>query len=401
MRRGRPTPLRPALLVVAGLAATLWLAGGTVGAYRYVHRYSLYRGFPPPATPAGVAAGTTRVIRFWSPALRSHQEYLVYLPPHYRRLAARGRRFPVLYLLHAPPGRPDGFLKAGAMGVREDVGVARHRLRPMLMVIPYGKTRAYGDDTEWADAGAGPYERFVLDVVHDVDHRFATLRDRQHRAIAGLSEGAYGALNVGLHHLATFSIVQSWSGYFVQTPTAAFAGATREQLAANSPAEYLPALRPAIRRLGLRAFLYQGTEEEQPPALMTSFARQLHAAGAEVGYGLYPGGHDWGLWRRQVPHMLRLASRWFGQRPRGGQRAGLQALGETPAQARRDRERLVRELLRFCYAERLPPGVRRPNICAKRGIRPIPGRRYHGPIPRALRRHHPPARRAAPVRSAA
>jgi hypothetical protein len=33
-----------------------------------------------------------------------------------------------------------------------------------------------------------------------------------------------------------------------------------------------------------------------------------------VRWGFFPGGHDWGLWRRQTPHMLRVASRWFSTR---------------------------------------------------------------------------------------
>jgi S-formylglutathione hydrolase FrmB len=33
------------------------------------------------------------------------------------------------------------------------------------------------------------------------------------RAIGGLSEGGYGAINIALHHPREFSVVESWSGY--------------------------------------------------------------------------------------------------------------------------------------------------------------------------------------------
>jgi hypothetical protein len=51
-------------------------------------------------------------------------------------------------------------------------------------------------------------------------------------------------------------VFESWSGYFTQTPTGVFGGATPALLDANSPAAYVRALAPRIRRLGLCAWLY-------------------------------------------------------------------------------------------------------------------------------------------------
>jgi hypothetical protein len=50
-------------------AAAVWLAVGGVGVYRYVDRYSLYRGFPAPVTPAGVPRGRVMHVYFRSRAL--------------------------------------------------------------------------------------------------------------------------------------------------------------------------------------------------------------------------------------------------------------------------------------------------------------------------------------------
>ena len=108
--------------------------------------------------------------------------------------------------------------------------------------------------------------------MSDVDHRFATIPDRAHRGIGGDSEGGYGAVNVALHHLGVFSVIQGWSAYFTQTPTGPFTGATPAALRANSPAAYVDSLAPAIHRLGLRAWLYQGRTEPTNPAFMRSFA---------------------------------------------------------------------------------------------------------------------------------
>jgi enterochelin esterase-like enzyme len=305
----------PRRRTLVALVVAAWLVGGLSAGYAYVHSYVLRRGFPALTTPAGIARGTIRKVRFYSPAIGRENSYLVYLPPGYARQAAAGRRFPVVYMLHGSPGAANAFTRIDAIDVRLNTLIARHRIRPLIAVMPAGQ-QGLSVDNEWANAGAGRWEDFVLNVVHNVDRRFATIANRRHRALAGLSEGAYGALNIGLHHLGLFSVIESWSGYFVQTPTGPFRAATAAQLAANSPADYVPALARRIHRLGLRAWLLQGRTDWRSPTEIQAFARELHAAGADVRVGFFPGGHDWGLWRAQTPRMLIAVDRWFRQRPR-------------------------------------------------------------------------------------
>lgn len=308
-----PLPRRPgaARRALPALAVTAWLAVGLLGTFRYVDGYWLFRGFPPPRTPAGLAPGTRTTLRFFSPALNHAREADVYLPPGYAREAAAGRRFGVVYLLHGHPGQPAQLFRIGAAGTVADTLIAHGRLAPLILVVPSGRSAGFGTKTEWADAGAGRFEHYLLDVVRATDRRFATVPDRGHRVLAGLSEGGYGAANVVLHHLSTFGALQSWSGYFTPAAKGPFAGASQATLDANSPARYVPGLSGSIRRLGLRAFVYQGAGQRTGTTAIRAFAAELRGAGAQVGLGIYRGGHDWGLWRRQMPHMLELAGRWF------------------------------------------------------------------------------------------
>ena len=92
---------------LAGLAGAAVIAVGIVGVYRYVENYWLYRGFAPPHDAAFVKTpGATERFYLPSRALGGRRQPVdVYLPPGYR--SHPDRRYPVMYLLHGFPGRPD------------------------------------------------------------------------------------------------------------------------------------------------------------------------------------------------------------------------------------------------------------------------------------------------------
>ncbi|HEX8976961.1 MAG TPA: alpha/beta hydrolase-fold protein [Solirubrobacteraceae bacterium] len=288
------------------LVALAVLVTGLDGAYRYWESYYQYRGFAPVRLIKGAAPGRRLWVHFYSKALHRNYDYLIYLPPHYD---PAHHRYPVYYLLHGSPGRPQVFTSIAGMGTRMDNLVRRHRMAPMILVFPDGRINgSINSDSEWANTSAGRYESYVIDVVHNVDQRFATEAKRSARVIAGFSAGAYGAANIALHHPNVFGNLQAWSGYYRQTRTGVFANATAQQLAANSPAQYVSGLRGPLSANPLRAFLFTGRDDNASPQV-APMALALARAGARVTYALYKGGHDWQLWHAQVNRMLIMASR--------------------------------------------------------------------------------------------
>ncbi len=290
---------------MVGITVALAVAG-LIGAYRYWESYYQHRGFTNVAYLPHARRGTLRTVRFYSPALRRESDYLVYLPAGYGHA---GRRYPVYYLLHGSPGRPEVFLGIAGLPVRMDNLISRHRMRPMILVFPDGRIGGSTySDSEWANTPAGNYASYVIDVVNDVDQRFATRADRRDRVIAGFSMGAYGATNIMLHNPGTFGALQSWSGYYIQTRSGVFAHADDATLADNSPLDYVRRLRRRLHRDPLRAFLFVGRDDNVSPQTQP-MAHALAAAGGSVSYALYPGGHDWELWHAHLNQMLMLASR--------------------------------------------------------------------------------------------
>ncbi len=290
-----------------GLLAAAWLIVGLFGAGSYLGDYVRFRGFAPPRDPPGVSVGRVERVRFYSPAVRAWKYYLIYTPPGYRAAAARGERFPVLYLLHGGPSIPEDYIRIGAVAVTYDIELDGHRVRPMLIVMPYGRMHAGPPDTEWSNTREGRYEDLVLDAVHAVDTQWPTRADRRHRMLAGFSTGAYAAANITLHHLAVFGSFESWSGYFVEDRKAAFKTEPEANVLRNSPALYVSSLRPELRRFPVIASLYQGRQDHEK-SYMIAFAQRLRVAGSQATYAFYRGKHSWRLWRYRMKYELRYAS---------------------------------------------------------------------------------------------
>jgi enterochelin esterase-like enzyme len=216
-------------------------------------------------------------------------------------------RFPVLYLLHSAVGSPDGMIRTQHVQEILRRQIAAGRAHPMLLVFPDGRVPGVTSDSEFANTGLGRYMDAVVETIHAVDRRWSTISDRRARMLAGISTGGYAAANICLHHLPLCGGFESWSGYFVQTRDFPFTNEPVSTLKSNSPASYVERLRAQLNRLPTWGFAYQGTQDHTRSAIVT-FMRRFRDAGGHGTHALYPGGHGWGLWRRQLPHMFQWAS---------------------------------------------------------------------------------------------
>jgi enterochelin esterase family protein len=150
---------------------------------------------------------------YWSDALGVLRRILVYTPPGYDRGA--GRAYPVLYLLHGTTDTEESWLSAGRANFILDALIDAGQARPMIVVMPYG--RAYPATNR--EAGSLGYVenmvRFQDDllglIVPYVDAHFGTEKNREGRAIAGLSGGGGETLYIGLNNLDQFAWICGFS----------------------------------------------------------------------------------------------------------------------------------------------------------------------------------------------
>lgn len=109
-----------------------------------------------------------------------------------------------VYLLHGYAGNARSWItmKPELPAIADEKG--------MLFICPDGQNSWYWDSPK--NSGSC-YETFVAtELVAYTDARYATLKDRKARAIAGLSMGGHGALWLSIRHKDIFGAAGSMSG---------------------------------------------------------------------------------------------------------------------------------------------------------------------------------------------
>ncbi len=240
---------------------------------------------------------------FPSKALRDRLSLEIYLPPGYAR---SGARYPVIYFLHGLPASPYAFRSLRAFEAALDRTGGR-----AILVVPQG-ARDGDSDPEYLDWGSGRNWETAIgsELPRYVDGHFRTVADRRGRALVGLSAGGYGAVILALHHLDSYSVIESWSGYFHPTNPSGTAALDLGSAAANRRASahsFVSSLRRAFRRRPTFFAFYVGRGDARFRAENRRLHRELAAARVPHEFELYRGGHEQTLWKRHAVTWLRLA----------------------------------------------------------------------------------------------
>jgi enterochelin esterase-like enzyme len=251
------------------------------------------------------AAATAAVLResrdldeqFRSVALNGAVHARVVLPPGYAR---SGKRYPVVYFLHGLPATSTSYRG------NDWLIDALERAGPAILVIPQG-ARSGDGDPEYLNWGAGRnWETYVSEEVpRYVDAHFRTNRARRGRALVGVSAGGYGATILGLHHLARFGVIESWSGYFEPTDPTGTVVLPREPAA--TARNLLGDVHASQARLRTFIAFYVGSSDSRFRADNVRFDTDLRAAHIAHVFDVYPGGHETSLWQGHAVAWLRMA----------------------------------------------------------------------------------------------
>src|SRR5687767_1363501 len=229
----------------------------------------------------GISHGKIDTITYESKTVGTKRKAVIYTPPGF----SKKNKYPVLYLLHGIGGDEKEWLIGGQPQVILDNLYAEKKIEPMIVVMPNG--RAMKDDRKGGNifdsAKVQAFATFEKDLLNDlipfIEKKYPVIKDRESRAIAGLSMGGGQSLNFGLGNLDKFA----WVGGFSSAPNT------------KKPEELVPDPEAAKNKLKL-VFISCGDNDG-----LISFSKRTHDYLVEKSvphiYYIEPGVHDFKVWK--------------------------------------------------------------------------------------------------------
>jgi enterochelin esterase-like enzyme len=240
------------------------------------------RGFDVPRED--IPHGKIDSVQYRSATVGTTRKAIVYTPPGY----TSKRKYPVLYLLHGIGGTEKEWLTNASPQVILDNLYAEKKTEPMIIIMPNGRAmkddRATGNIFDSAKVQA--FTTFEKDLLNDlipfVEKKYPVYKDREHRAIAGLSMGGGQSLNIGLGNLDKFV----WVGGFSSAPNT------------KLPEVLVPDAAAATSKLKL-LWISCGVDDN-----LISFSQRTHdyLRQKNVPHIFYPepGIHDFKVWKNDL-----------------------------------------------------------------------------------------------------
>jgi len=227
------------------------------------------------------------------------RDYYVYTPPGYD--AAAKKNYPVLYLLHGFSDDASAWTKVGYANVILDNLIAQGKAKPMIVVMPLG----YGtmeivhqgwdawSRAEMRDVNFKKFsEALLTEVMPRVEGEYRIRKDRDARAIAGLSMGGSESLLTGLNHLDKFSRIGAFSS-------------------GGIPPDFqrdFPSLDATVNQRLKLLWIACGTEDDLI-TINRNLRVWLKGKGVKATEIETPGMHSWMVWRRNLAEFVPLLFR--------------------------------------------------------------------------------------------
>jgi xylan 1,4-beta-xylosidase len=228
--------------------------------------------------------GKIDTITWFSETVGNNRNAVIYTPPGF----SNEKKYPVLYLLHGIGGDEFEWLNGAQPQIIFDNLYAENKMKPMIVVMPNG--RAMKDDRATGNVFAPEkqeaFARFEKDLLNDlipfIEKNYPVIKDREHRAIAGLSMGGGQSLNFGLGHLDKFA----WIGGFSSAPNT------------KSPQELLP--NPGEANEKLKLLWLSCGNKDRLINISNRTSNYLEENNVPHRFEIYDGDHDFEVWKTSL-----------------------------------------------------------------------------------------------------
>lgn len=252
-----------------------------------------------------------------SKILKMERKFAIYLPAGYE---TSQRDYPVLYLLHGGGDDQTGWVQFGEVRHIADKAIKDGVSTPVIIVMPDANTgrRGYSNDVrnEWR------YEDFFFEeFMPFIESTYRIRKDKEFRAVAGLSMGGNGTLIYALHHPELFGSacpLSAGAGPVNLANVKRSLGADsskvkKEQYDAYFQKYDIPTLInriPDDRKKDIRWYIDCGDDDflYEGNAMLHIYMRKKEIPHE---FRVRDGAHNWTYWRESLPEVLRFISAGF------------------------------------------------------------------------------------------
>jgi enterochelin esterase-like enzyme len=254
-----------------------------------------------------VPRGAVSEVTYYSRSLQRFRRMHVYTPPGYE---SGRKKYPVFYLLHGAFDCDDSWTSVGRAGFILDNLIAEKSAEPMVVVMPAGHTGPFRFGAMGGDPSRPPADLFLQDFTDDImpytENHYRVIKDRAHRAIAGLSMGGSQTLNLAFVEPERFGYIGVFSSGIFGIAGGGFGG---RNAGPSWEEQHAVALDDAALKKGLKLVWFATGREDFLLKTSQATVEMLEKHGFHVVYSETPGAHTWINWRQYLRDFARLLFR--------------------------------------------------------------------------------------------
>ena len=233
--------------------------------------------------PKNVLHGEVRQHYYYSTITQNTRKCLVYTPPGY---SSSNKNYPVLYLQHGSGESELGWTMQGKVNLIMDNLQAEGKIIPFIIVMDNGYAPRPGAENQFNPGGADNLfaDLLTTELVPMIDASYRTYKNKENRAIAGLSMGGNQAIQIGFDHPELFGAIATFSG---PGRSIFHAEETKKKLLDNPD---------KFNRLYRLFFVGCGSLESYYPEMKEMY-ETLKKRKMNTAFSSPVGSHEWQVWR--------------------------------------------------------------------------------------------------------
>lgn len=249
-----------------------------------------------------VPHGSVRQEIFYSTVTDAWERCMVYTPPQYE--TEDKEEFPVLYLQHGHGENEIGWSTAGRVNFILDNLIAQEKAVPFIVVMNNGMVLSKDENGRDIVDYQLLEHRLLKDVIPFVEKKFRVKKEKEYRGMAGLSMGSAQTSIIALKHPELFSYMGIFSGFMHD-----IIGGSPLDMVEREPSknEHLALLDDVERFEANFKVLFRAMgAEDQFFENFEGDDKMLEEKGIPHIRKVYPGIHDWNVWRKCIRDFAQL-----------------------------------------------------------------------------------------------